>query len=234
MIKKSKQDKPYYGKQIAARRVELGISLRDIEDMTDGVIYVSKLTRLENGRIKPKDMSATDISLLAHTLNWSIDKLTEVLGIDMQGFVTQKEVVVIRKYKGIKELLNTQKGESMPSDYHAISIPPFMIQNQDPDQIMAYQVEDNVFVEEGTTVNKKYDLYLSRNIKDARPNDLLVSVISDETGEIIGVLRYSGKNDDVVLRRCNDKKPLVLHSGMKETKIGIVVYQGVNPRSQLI
>lgn len=43
-------EKPLLGRKIAARRVELGLSLAAVEDATDGVVYAQLLYRLENGR----------------------------------------------------------------------------------------------------------------------------------------------------------------------------------------
>ena len=63
--------RPKWGRKLAARRTELGLSLGAIEEATDGVVYTQLLYRLENGRMNPKNLKAHQLSALLAVLQWT-------------------------------------------------------------------------------------------------------------------------------------------------------------------
>lgn len=64
--------KPAWGRKIAARRTELGLSLAAVEDATDGVVYSQLLYRLENGRMNPDNVKAHQLEALLRVLEWTL------------------------------------------------------------------------------------------------------------------------------------------------------------------
>jgi len=52
----TRREKPSWGRRIAARRTEPGLSLLDVEEKTDGVDYTQLLYQLENGRLGPDNV----------------------------------------------------------------------------------------------------------------------------------------------------------------------------------
>lgn len=73
-----------YGKALQTRRQhELRKSRSDVEKETDGLIYEQFLYRLEGEKLKGSPhLSFQQTVELARALEWSVDKLNEVLGVD--------------------------------------------------------------------------------------------------------------------------------------------------------
>lgn len=67
----TRREKPIWGRKLAARRAELSLSLGDVEELTDGVVYSQLLYRLENGRMKPENVKAPQLAELLRVLEWT-------------------------------------------------------------------------------------------------------------------------------------------------------------------
>lgn len=70
-MSKAKQQKPLWGRRVAARRAELGKSLTDIDNETNGVVYQALLYRLENGKKDPSSLKVNQIEALLLALDWT-------------------------------------------------------------------------------------------------------------------------------------------------------------------
>ena len=81
MTSKTNPNKPLYGRKLAARRVELGISQDEVEILTDGKIYKSLLWRLENGKKASDSLTWTETEALAKALELSTYELNKILGV---------------------------------------------------------------------------------------------------------------------------------------------------------
>lgn len=72
--------RPKWGRKLAARRTELGLSLGAIEEMTNGVVYTQLLYRLENGRMNPRNLKAHQLGALLTALEWTHEDWDALLG----------------------------------------------------------------------------------------------------------------------------------------------------------
>lgn len=83
---KAAQEKPLWGKRIAARRAELDrLSLVDIENRTEGKLYQALMYRLENGKKDPSTLTVEQFDLLLKVLQWSLLDWKRETGLDAPG-----------------------------------------------------------------------------------------------------------------------------------------------------
>lgn len=81
-MSKAKGPKPLWGKRVAARRAELGKSLTDIDNETNGVVYQALLYRLENGKKDPSTLKLNQIQALLRALEWTLNDYNLATGVD--------------------------------------------------------------------------------------------------------------------------------------------------------
>jgi len=78
--------RPRYGREIAARRAQLGKSGTDIINETDGIIYPKLLSRIETGVKDPREITVTQMSALLRALDWTAAEFERVTGMELGQF----------------------------------------------------------------------------------------------------------------------------------------------------
>lgn len=81
-----KTSRPRYGREIAARRAQLGKSGTDIVNETGETIYPKLLSRIETGRKDPREITVTQMSALLKALEWTSAEFESATGVRLERF----------------------------------------------------------------------------------------------------------------------------------------------------
>jgi SOS-response transcriptional repressor LexA len=159
MSRKPASPKPPFGQRLEQRRLELGrLSMQDIENRTNGVIYKKLQGRVESGAKHPSTLTTPEVLAYADALQWSPELFWLELGIDVGTGSQPRDPFRERHTNDWKPTLNVPLLGTVSAGFSpsaafdpgsVIQVDPTLLRGHTTDTLYAVIVNGNSMLSEG-------------------------------------------------------------------------------------
>ena len=183
--RKTSSPRPPHGREIAARRMQLGKSGTDIDNETDSVIYPKLLSRIETGIKHPREITVEQLEALLTVLEWTPKEFSTATGIDFLpiDYASKETASTVVEKVGASGLRSVRTfrvtvSRSAEGELMRLEDEPVPLDVSDDEQYEIYRV-----MGEGINVS-----YVARKQTHARQGHMVVCAVPDY-GTIIATIK---------------------------------------------